>query len=125
VHRDGELVVAGMSADSLPADDGAAQHPSADFWAPLTVTALDDVCDVELDPLEHCDAVICPDTCSRDRRLALQLTMGTEDVTVLDRNHGALGSLQVDVGETVERVEVYCTDTPGAWYSFAVTRVTP
>ena len=125
VHREGELVLAGMSADSLPADDGAPQHPAADFWAPLTVTAVEDVCDVELDPYEHCDAFICPGTCSRDRRLALQLTMGADDVTVLDRTHGTLGPLQVDVGEAVERVEVYCTDTPNGWYSFAATRVAP
>ncbi len=123
IHRDGELVVAGMAADSLPADDGAPQHPAADFWAPLTVTAHDDVCDVETESLEPCFDELCPD-CTRDRRLALELTHDAESSTVLDRSVGTLGAMEVTVGETVDHVEVFCTDTPNAWYSFVVARVT-
>jgi hypothetical protein len=121
LRKDGELVLAAMQADGLPGvDDGA--HPPADFWGPLQVALLDDVCEPEADPQDEPCNFICPGTCTHDRRMALAFLDGTEAEVVYDAGSGELGDLVIVVGEAREHVEVFCTDTPGARIGFVALR---
>lgn len=120
VRRDGEVMIAAMSAEALPGDDD--DGPFADFFAPLQVASLDEVCPIEPPPEpEPCDFV-CSDPCTVDRRLALAFFDEEHAEVVYDRRPGELGDTAVEVGSAVEHVEVSCTDVAQAWFAFVAIR---
>lgn len=119
LRKDGELVLAAVDADELPgADDGF--HPAADFFAPLDIAVLHEVCPAEPEDVEPCN-FICQG-CTRDRRLALAFIEDGEAEVVFDRGTGQLGDSAIVVGHALEHVEVFCTDTPGWRFDFALLR---
>lgn len=120
VRRDGEVMLAAMSAESLPGDAGN-DGPSAEFFAPMQVELLDDVCPIEPTIPEPCD-FICADPCTVDRRAALAFLEEDESEIVYDRRAGRLGATAIEVGSAMEHVEVSCADTAGAWFGFVAIR---
>ncbi len=119
VRRDGEVMLAAMSAEALPGDGN--DGPSAEFFAPLQVELLDDVCPIEPSVPEPCN-FICSDPCTVDRRAALAFLEGDEAEVVYDRRAGRLGTTAIEVGSAMEHVEVSCADTAGAWFGFVAIR---
>ncbi len=119
LRKDGELVLAAVDADELPgADDGL--HPAADFFAPLDIAVLHEVCPAEPEDVEPCN-FICQG-CTRDRRLALAFIEDGDAEVVFDRGTGQLGDTAIVVGHALEHVEVFCTDTPGWRFDFVALR---
>lgn len=119
VRRDGEVMLAAMSAETLPG--GGNDGPSAEFFAPLQVELLDDVCPIEPSVPEPCN-FLCSDPCTVDRRAALAFLEGDEAEVVYDRRAGRLGTTAIEVGSAMEHVEVTCADTAGAWFGFVAIR---
>jgi hypothetical protein len=116
LRRDGELVLAVLSADSLPEGDG--HSPEDGFWSPLRPVALTQVCPEEPEEVEPCHGFICPPDCTRDRRQALAFFTDDDAEVIYDHGSGQLGDLAIVVDSAREHVEVLCTDTPGAFYEF-------
>jgi hypothetical protein len=119
IRRDGEVMLAAMDADSLPGEGVNGSDP--DFFAPLQLALLDDVCEVEPIVEEPCDFV-CADPCTVDRRQAIAFLDGSGAEVVYDRNAGQLGETTIEVGEAIEHVEVDCVDMASAKYSFVALR---
>jgi hypothetical protein len=120
LRRDGELVLAVLSAESLPEGDG--HSPEEGFWSPLRPVALTQVCPDEPEEVEPCQGFICPPDCTRDRRLALAFFTDDDAEVIYDHGSGQLGDLAIVVDDAREHVEVLCTDTPGAFYEFIAVR---
>lgn len=120
VRRDGEVMLAAMSAEALPGEAGN-DGPPAEFFAPLQVELLDDVCPIEPTIPEPCD-FICSDPCTVDRRAALAFLDGDAAEVVYDRRAGRLGATAIEVGSAMEHVEVSCVDTADAWFGFVAIR---
>jgi len=119
LRKDGELVLSAVDADELPgAGDGF--HPGPDFFAPLDIAVLHEVCPIEPDDVEPCN-FICQG-CTRDRRLALAFVDDGEAEVVFDHGSGQLGDIAIVVGRAREHVEVFCTDTPGWRFDFVALR---
>lgn len=112
VLRDGELMLAAMSAQSLPGQ--AAELVAADFFAPLSVSGSSELCDAEPDPGTNFVGMLC----TRDQRQGIDFALGDGEATLLDRTGGTLGPLEIYVGRTVRHVEVFRSDTPGTWAEF-------
>jgi len=119
VMRDGELALAAMAGEALPG--GSTSYPPEDFFAPLGLELLTDVCDAEPAP-DDGTGFLGGDPCTQDRRLAITFALEGDSTTVFDRNAGSIGDLSVHVGETVHYEEVTCTDTPGGWREFIAVR---
>lgn len=120
LRRDGELVLAVLSADGLP--DGGGDSPDEDFWSPLRPIALSQACPEEPEEVEPCQGFICPPDCTRDRRLALAFFTDDDAEVIYDHGTGQLGDLAIVVADAREHVEVLCTDTPGEFYEFIAVR---
>jgi hypothetical protein len=120
IHRDGELMLAATDADSLPGDSDNGSDP--DFFAPMQLALLDDVCDIEPIVDEPCQGFICEEPCTVDRRQAIAFLDQHGAEVVYDRGAGQLGPFAIEVGEAIEHVEVECVDTSGARYSFVAVR---
>lgn len=116
VMRDGVIELAAMHGQALPS--GGRGFPPVGFFAPLSVAEQDGLCDDE----EPWDGSFIGRPCTLDRRLGLAFELDGAQATVLDRTQGTVGPLEVHVGNTVNHVEVSCTDTPGAWREFLVVR---
>lgn len=105
----GELVLAGASTPWRP-DHG--QIP-ADFFAPLGVELLPDVCDLEDPPdgnfLEPCFTV---------QRQALRFTLAGQSLDVYDHGVDTLSPYDLAVQTAELRHDVTCTDTAVTWYSW-------
>lgn len=119
LRRDGEVMLAAMTADALPGD--GSEGPDADFFAPLQLALLDDVCGIEPQVDEPCDFV-CADPCTVDRRQAIAFFDDFGAEVVYDRGAGQLGDTAIEVGEAIEHVEVSCPDVAQARYSFVAIR---
>lgn len=119
IRRGGQVMLAAMTSDALPGqtEGGVGQ----DFFSPLALGLLDDVCPIEPDADEPCD-FICSDPCTVDRRQALAFIDGLDVEVIYDRGSGQLGATAVEVGEAIDHVEVLCPDVAGAWYSFVAIR---
>lgn len=109
-NQAGRLILGGVQASApLPAD-------APDFFAPLGVTLLDDVCEIEPD---------CDQACGPIRRDAIAVALGDgEPVSIYDGNTGIVGAptgYTVVVGDAYSQVgEPSCTDTPAAWFEIVV-----
>lgn len=108
IRRDGEVMLAAASAERLPDGPGL---PAWDFFAPLDLFTLDDVCDIEM-----------PTPCTVDRRQALAFIDDGEVELVYDRGSGQLGDVAIEVGSAIEHVDVTCADVADAWYAFVAVR---
>jgi hypothetical protein len=120
VRRDGEVMLAAMTADAMPGEGGN-DGPDEEFFAPLQVEALDDVCAIEPSIEEPCD-ILCSDPCTVDRREALAFLAGGQAEVVYDRQAGRIGTTVIEVGSAIEHVEVRCADVADAWFSFVAIR---
>lgn len=104
--QDGRFILGGVQSSALlPAD-------APDFFAPIGVTLLDDVCDIEPD---------CDEFCGPIRRDAIGVAVGDgELVSIYDGNTGVVGSpttYTFVVGEAYSRVgDSGCEDVPEAWF---------
>lgn len=121
--RDGVVIVAGMSAESLPAGDGGAFSPAGTFFDPLGVEVVPDVCRPEPLPEEdpECD-FLCTPPCTQDERQALRFTSSGQEAVVHDSGLGSVDGLALSVDAARTHVQVLCADTPGGWYQFLVVR---
>jgi hypothetical protein len=120
IRRDGEVMLAAMDADSLPGDGN--NGSDSEFFAPMQLALLDDVCAIEPVVEEPCQGFICTDPCTVDRRQAIAFLDEHGAEVVYDRGAGQLGPTVIEVGEAIEHVEVDCVDTAGARYSFVAVR---
>lgn len=119
IRRDGDVMLAAMSADSLPGD--GVNGSDSEFFEPLQLALLDDVCAIEPVVEEPCD-FICADPCTVDRRQAIAFLDGNGAEVVYDRGAGQLGATAIEVGAAIEHVEVDCVDTASGRYSFVAVR---
>lgn len=119
IRKDGEVMLAAMNADSLPGD--GVNGSDSEFFEPLQLALLDDVCAIEPVVDEPCD-FICADPCTVDRRQAIAFLDEHGAEVVYDRGAGQLGPFAIEVGEAIEHVEVDCVDTQSARYSLVVVR---
>ncbi len=107
---EGRLILGGVQASAvLPSD-------APDFFAPLGVTLLDDVCDAEPD---------CDQSCGPIRRDAIGVALDDgEPVAIYDGNADIVGAptgYTVVVGDAYSQVgEPTCADTPKAWFEIIV-----
>lgn len=105
----GALVLAGMSSPWRP-DDGAVP---ADFFDPLDVTLLENVCPVEPpaggDFLEPCFSI---------ERQALRFSAGRQSVEVYDHGVDELASFVLLVEHAEQLHDITCTDISDTWYAW-------
>jgi hypothetical protein len=123
--RNGAVVVAGMTAESLPEGAGGAFSPAGTFFEPLGVAVEPDVCDPE--PLPEDDPegcmFLCPPVCTQDERQALLFSSGNQSQVVYDGGFGSVDGLALAVGTARAHVQVLCSDTPSARYRFLAMRM--
>lgn len=110
-RADGELVLAGASTPWSP--DHAALPP--DFFAPLVITLLADVCDVEPLPPDG-GGFVAP--CFAVERQALRFDLQGQVVEVHDHGVDQLPPYILAVQHAEQRHDIMCTDTGGTWYSW-------
>ena len=121
--RDGVVIVAGMSAESLPAGDAGPYSPAGTFFDPLGVEVVTGVCKPEPLPEEDPECgVVCSPPCTQDERQALRFTSRGQEAVVYDSGLGSLDGLALSVETARTHVQVLCSDTPGGWYQFLVVR---
>jgi hypothetical protein len=120
LRKDGEIVLAAVDADSLPGEEDDDGHPPHDFFAPLDLVVLHEVCPEEPEDPEPCNFVC--HGCTRDRRLAIAFVDDGEAEVVFDHGTGQAGDLAIVVGHAVEHVEISCTDIPGWRFGFVALR---
>jgi hypothetical protein len=120
LRKDGELVLAAVDADALPGEEDDGGHPSHEFFAPLDLIVLHEVCPEEPEDPEPCNFVC--HGCTRDRRLAITFVDDGEADVVFDHGSGQAGDLAIVVGHAVEHVEISCTDTPAWRFGFVALR---
>jgi len=121
--RDGVVIVAGMSAESLPAGDAGPYSPAGTFFDPLGVAVVQGVCKPEPLPEEDPGCMfLCMPPCTQDERQALQFTSSGQEAVVYDSGLGSVDGLALSVDAARTHVEVLCSDTPGGWYQFLAVR---
>jgi len=113
-RADGQLVLAGGRSPVAP--DGSAVP--ADFFAPLDVALVPDVCAVDAGP---------SDGCFTEERQALRFMLGGDSVEVYDRGSGALATfaLVVAIAMRYGVDESECSDVPETWYEWVVVPPIP
>ncbi|MCX4244716.1 hypothetical protein [Paraliomyxa miuraensis] len=115
-RADGSLVLAGASTPWPPDFE---QVPS-DFFAPLSIGLLPDVCEVE-PPYEG--GFVPP--CFRIQRQALRFELAGETVDVYEHGADQLSPYVLLVERAELRHDVTCTDTQGRWYSWVAVPPIP
>jgi hypothetical protein len=112
----GELVLAGATTPWPP---GHAEIP-ADFFAPLGVALLPDVCGLEDPPdgsfIEPCFTV---------QRQALRFSLAGQSLDVYDHGVDQLSPYALAVETAELRHDVTCTDTNDSWYSWVAAPPPP
>jgi hypothetical protein len=113
VRRDGELMIAAMSGERLPGDGEPA--PPSEFFAPLFVALLDEVCSDEYEELE--------DDCALHLRRHAIAFIDDDDVEVVfDRGTSEIGRLAIAVGDARKYYGDSCPEVPPSWYAFVAVR---
>jgi len=108
----GELVLAGASSPWPP--DLAGSVPT-DFFDPLEVTLLPDVCEIEA-PWEEGSEFIAP--CYTLQRQALRFSLAGRAVDVFDHGVDELSPYALVVENAEYHHDIVCTDTGDRWYSW-------
>lgn len=108
-RADGELVLAGASTPWAP------DHASVpvDFFAPLDVTLLPDVCRIE--PPWEGDFI---EPCFTVQRQALRFSLDGQALDVYDHGVDQLPPYVLSVEHAELRHDVTCTDVSSQWYSW-------
>lgn len=113
LRRDGEVMIAAMAGELLPGDGDDA--PPSEFFAPLFVALLDDVCADEYEEIE--------DDCALHlRRHAIAFIDGDDVEVVFDRGTSEIGRLSLAVGDAREYFGDSCGEVPPSWYSWVAVR---
>lgn len=113
IRRDGEVMIAAMSGERLPGDGQNA--PPSEFFAPLFVALLDEVCSDEYEDIE--------DDCALHlRRHAIAFIADDQVEVVFDRGASEIGRLAIAVGDARRYYGDSCTEVPPSWYSFVAVR---
>lgn len=113
LRRDGEVMIAAMSGEHLPGDGPFA--PPSEFFAPLFVSLLDEVCPDEYEEIE-------PECALHLRRHALAFIDDADVEVVFDRGTSAIDRLVIAVGDARRYYGDSCVEVPRAWYSFVAVR---
>jgi hypothetical protein len=106
----GELVLAGASTPWAPDLD----EVPADFFAPLSIVLLPDVC--RLEPPWDGGNFIAP--CYTEQRQALRFGLDGQVVDVYDRGVDQLSPYILLVQNAERYHDITCTDTSDRWYSW-------
>jgi hypothetical protein len=112
----GELVLAGASTPWPPDHE----EIPGNFFAPLDVVLLPDVCGIEL-PWDG--GFVGP--CFTVQRQALRFTSERVALDVYDHGVDQLPQYAIAVETAELRHDVTCTDTPSQWYSWLATTPIP
>ena len=107
----GELVLAGASTPWPP--DLAGSVPD-DFFDPLEVTLLPDVCEIE----EPWDGGNFLEPCYTLQRQALRFSLEGQGVDVYDHGSDQLSPYLLVVENAEHHHDIECTDTGERWYSW-------
>jgi hypothetical protein len=116
-RADGELVLAGASTPWPPDFEGV----PADFFAPLEISLLTDVCPLEPPP----DGTMFVDRCFTLERQALRFSLEGRTVEVYDHGVDQLAPYIVAVQDAEQRHDIRCTDTSEQWYSWVAAPTIP
>ncbi len=117
-RTDGELVLAGASTPWAP--DHAELPP--DFFAPLSITRLADVCEVE--PLAP-DGGNFVAPCFAVERQALRFALQGEALDVYDHGVDQLPPYILAVQHAERRHDITCTDIGDTWFSWVAAPPLP
>jgi len=110
-RADGELVLAGATTPWTP---GRAGSVPADFFAPLDVSLLPDVCEIEA-PWDDGSFI---EPCYTLQRQALRFSLAGRSVDVYDHGVDQLSPYVLMVERAELHHDITCTDIGDRWYSW-------